>query len=95
MLPLLSSLSEYTPSWLREDMLGIWGRWASCLTVLHCTWEGRGSSSTDDAVQACFLHNQARQLGPAAKGTHAALPALCLPLGFRGLRGWGMWDVTG
>ena len=43
MLPLLSSLSEYTPSWLREDMLGIWGCWASCLTVLHCTWR-RGKS---------------------------------------------------
>lgn len=37
-------------------------------------------------VQVCFLHHdQARQLGPAAKGADAPLPALCLPLGFRGL----------
>lgn len=55
------------------------------------TWGGQDSSSLDAAAQVCFLHhNQARQLGTAAKGAHTALPALRLPLGF-----WGLQFVAG
>lgn len=45
MLPLLSSLSEYTPNWLREDVLGVWGAGpAACPFFIAPGGEARASS---------------------------------------------------
>ena len=57
MLPLLSSLSEYTPSWLREDVPGVWGAAVSYVFVsLVCvSLSGFCLSRSLTPVSGCLL----------------------------------------
>ena len=65
MLPLLSSLSEYTPNWLREDVLGVWGAGpAACPFFTAPGGEARASSHLGTVAGRPSL-GEARRTGPA------------------------------